>query len=103
MSPQAKKQTANAGIGALGAAIGSFGVGILIEWGFIPRDTGPFSLALYNFMFVVPLALVLALSANEKVLQRLEEEEKKNRKLFKLAMGLMMMVFALYILFGGVM
>ena len=55
-------------------------------------------LALYNLMFVLPLILALAVSSDEKVLDKVEEYEKRNRKLFKIAMGLMMLLFGLYIL-----
>ena len=55
-------------------------------------------LALYNLMFVVPLILALGVSSSEKVLDKLEEAEKKNRRHFKLVMGLMMLGFGLYVL-----
>jgi cytochrome c biogenesis protein CcdA len=67
-------------------------------------DIGSFGLlALYNLMFVLPLILALAVSSDERVLERLEKSEKDNRRNFKLGMGLLMVLFALYILFGGTM
>lgn len=56
-------------------------------------------LALYNLMFVLPLILALAFASNESVLGQLEEYEKRNRRAFKLLMGLMMLLFGLYIIF----
>ncbi|MEW6721747.1 MAG: cytochrome c biogenesis protein CcdA [Candidatus Micrarchaeota archaeon] len=60
-------------------------------------------LVIYNLMFVLPLVLALAFSSDERVLEKLEGEEKKNRKGFKLAMGIVMVLFGLYIIFGGTM
>ncbi|MEW6035174.1 MAG: cytochrome c biogenesis protein CcdA [Candidatus Micrarchaeota archaeon] len=60
-------------------------------------------LGLYNLMFVLPLILALVVSSDERVLERLEKAEKDNRRNFKLGMGLLMVLFALYILFGGTM
>ncbi len=60
-------------------------------------------LVIYNIMFVAPLILALIFSSSEKVLESLEEKEKKNRKGFKLFMGALMLLFGLYILLGGTM
>ncbi len=58
-------------------------------------------LAAYNFMFVVPLIAVLLFSADERVLTRIEDEERKNRKRLKVIMGALMILFSLFILLGG--
>ncbi|MEM2138362.1 MAG: cytochrome c biogenesis protein CcdA [Candidatus Anstonellaceae archaeon] len=55
-------------------------------------------LALYNLMFVVPLILALGAASSEQVLEKVEGYEKTHRKAFKLMMGLMMLLFGLYIL-----
>lgn len=65
-------------------------------------DAGTFGLlALYNLMFVLPLILALAFASNEKVLEKLEKAEEKSRQNFKIAMGALMVLFGLFILFGG--
>ena len=60
-------------------------------------------LALYNLMFVAPLLLALFLASDEKILEKLDDAEKKNHKNFKLIMGGIMFIFGLYILFVSVM
>lgn len=59
MSPAQKKAATNTGYGAVSAAIGTFAVGLLQEWGIIPAHTGPFSIALYSWMAVVVLQTAL--------------------------------------------
>lgn len=58
-------------------------------------------LVLYNIMFVLPLILVLLFASNEKVVEKLELAERRNRKKFKISLGLLMLLLALFILFGG--
>ena len=60
MSPAQKKVAKSAGYGAVSAAIGTFGVGLLTEWGVIPHDVGPFTLALYSWIAVVILQNALS-------------------------------------------
>ncbi|MEK6954393.1 MAG: cytochrome c biogenesis protein CcdA [Candidatus Micrarchaeota archaeon] len=59
-------------------------------------------LLLYNVMFVMPLILVLLVSTNSKILLSIERMEKENRKKLKLLLGALMIMLALFILFGGV-
>ncbi len=82
-------------VGGLYVAI----ITILTAKGF---DLGTFALlAVYNMMFVAPLLLALVVSSEEKVLEKIEEAEKKNRRNFKLFMGILMILFGIYIVFGG--
>ncbi len=60
-------------------------------------------LAVYNLMFVAPLLIALVVSSEESVLEKLDQAEKKNHKGFKLVMGLAMILFGLFIIFGGAM
>ncbi|MEK6979000.1 MAG: cytochrome c biogenesis protein CcdA [Candidatus Micrarchaeota archaeon] len=58
-------------------------------------------LIIYNVMFVMPLIIMLALSSNENVVEKLEEAERTNRKFFKIVLGILMIALAIFLLFGN--
>ncbi len=51
-------------------------------------------LILYNVMFVLPLVAVLALAANKRMVLEMEKWDVKNKRLMKLASGLVMLLLA---------
>src|SRR3989344_4059676 len=55
-------------------------------------------LLLYNLMFILPLIVVLAITANKKVVKKLENLEAKESSYLKLVSGIIMIVLALVIL-----
>ncbi len=58
-------------------------------------------LLVYNFMFVMPLIIVLLVSTNSGILTNIEKMEKENRKRMKLMLGILMALLGLFILLGG--
>ncbi len=58
-------------------------------------------LALYNFMFVLPLIITLGVASHEGVIEKIEGMEKRNRRNFKIGMGALMILFGAFILLGG--
>ncbi len=57
-------------------------------------------LALYNLMFVMPLVLVLLAASNKTILGTIESAEKKYRRKFQIAVGIVMIAAGGYILFS---
>jgi cytochrome c biogenesis protein CcdA len=55
-------------------------------------------LLLYNFMFVVPLIVILALASNEKVTKRLKDWEESKARSMRLASGIVMVLLGVVIL-----
>ncbi len=55
-------------------------------------------LLLYNFMFVMPLIVILALASNEKVTRRLKEWEESKARGMRLASGIVMILLGVVIL-----
>jgi len=55
-------------------------------------------LLLYNFMFVMPLIILLALSANPYTLVKLGEWQQKHKRSQRLVMGLFMVALGAAIL-----
>lgn len=64
---------------------------------------GMLLLVLYNLMFVLPLAIVLLFASNSTVIDKIEKFQFKHKKGYKLALGIAMILFGLFILFGGIM
>lgn len=60
--------------------------------------TGFFYLLLYNFMFVMPLIILLILATNPLTLVKLGEWQQKHKRTQKLVMGLFMIVLGVVIL-----
>lgn len=60
--------------------------------------TGFLYLLLYNFMFVLPLLILLAFAANPLTLAKIAKFRQKNDKLGRLIMGLLMLAIGLSIL-----
>lgn len=56
-------------------------------------------LVIYNVFFVMPLILTLLFASNEKVLEKLETLESKNRRNFKYLLGLSAIALASFILY----
>jgi len=61
-------------------------------------STGFLYLLLYNFMFVLPLIIILALAANPYTLIKLGEWQQRNKLTQKLAMGILMIILGASIL-----
>lgn len=59
---------------------------------------GMLYLLLYNFMFVLPLIILLAVSANPYTLVKLGEWQQKHKQTQKLIMGLFMILIGVFIL-----
>lgn len=56
-------------------------------------------LLLYNFIFILPLLLVIATSSNKKVLERVEKLETKNSRKLHLLTGILMILIGLGVYF----
>jgi len=59
-------------------------------------------LVTYNIMFVLPLVLVLLFASNETVIDKIERFQLKHKKTYKVTLGIAMILFGLFILFGGI-
>jgi cytochrome c biogenesis protein CcdA len=59
---------------------------------------GFFYLLLYNFMFVLPLLILLIFAVNPLALAKIAEFRKRNERMEKLVMGLMMLIIGASIL-----
>jgi len=55
-------------------------------------------LLIYNFMFVLPLIVILALASNERVTKRLKEWEESKARKMRLASGIVMILLGVVIL-----
>jgi cytochrome c biogenesis protein CcdA len=60
---------------------------------------GFFFLVIYNLAFVLPLLIILFLSSNEKVIERMRERQERDKKLIRLFLGLIMVTLGLFLLF----
>ena len=60
--------------------------------------TGFLYLLLYNFMFVLPLIIILILAANPYTLVKFGEWQQKNKSIQKLVMGILMVALGVSIL-----
>jgi cytochrome c-type biogenesis protein len=60
--------------------------------------TGLLYLLLYNLMFVMPLLILLLFTANPITLAKIAEFRKKNERMEKLVMGIMMLALGIIIL-----
>jgi cytochrome c biogenesis protein CcdA len=60
--------------------------------------TGFLYLILYNFMFVMPLIIILALSMNPYTLVKMGEWQQRNKKSQKIVMGIFMLALGIGIL-----
>ena len=60
-------------------------------------------LVIYNLMFVLPLVLVLLFASNPTVIDKIERFQIKRKKEYKTVLGVAMILFGLFILFGGIM
>ncbi len=61
-------------------------------------------LILYNLMFILPLLLILFISSNKKIVERVEKLEKSEKEYVKLVAGIIMVLLALFlfwIVYGG--
>lgn len=58
---------------------------------------GLFYLFLYNLMFILPLIIILILSANKKVVDRIEKLELAKKDYIKLVAGFLMIILAIII------
>jgi len=59
-------------------------------------------LTIYNFIFVLPLLIMLALVANGLSYKKLEEFRQKHKRLMRLIIGLVMMGFSAWLLWNGI-
>lgn len=62
--------------------------------------TGASMLLLYNIMFILPLIAILVIATDKRMVERLEQAEKKDVRLVKLVSALLMIALAAYLLFG---
>ena len=60
-------------------------------------------LVIYNLMFVLPLVLVLLFASNSTIIDKIERFQITHKKAYKLVLGIAMVLFGLFILFGGIM
>ena len=60
-------------------------------------------LVFYNLMFVLPLAVVLLFASNTTFVDKIERFQHRHKKVYKLALGAIMILFGLLILYGGFM
>ena len=62
--------------------------------------TGASMLLLYNIMFILPLIAILIIATDKRMVERLEQAEKRDVRLVKLVSALLMIALAAYLLFG---
>lgn len=59
-------------------------------------------LLLYNALFILPLILILIVSSNKKVVEKISSVEKKNINLISLIAGILMIITGIVLLFAAI-
>ena len=99
--------------------IGAFGIGILVSLFLLPCSSGPYIvilgllsaqsnelnllgmgyLALYNFIFILPmLAITFLVWTGKSSVEKLAKLKNKNTKLIHLGVGILMLILGMYII-----